>query len=89
LPSHAAIDLLLPWKLFLHTITTDKGKEFAKHQHIAIHTDTSYFFANPYHSWARGSNKNLNGPISKYFPKITDFNLITEDQINEVEEILN
>jgi len=84
-----AIDLLEPWKPFLHTITSDNGKEFAKHQKIAIHTNTSYYFANPYHSWERGSNENLNGLIRQYFPKMTDFNLITDEQIKAVEDKLN
>lgn len=84
-----AIDLLEPWKPFLHTITSDNEKEFAKHQKIAIHTNTSYYFANPYHSWERGSNENLNGLIRQYFPKMTDFNLITDEQIKAVEDKLN
>jgi IS30 family transposase len=87
--SKVAIELLLPWKSLLHTITTDNGKEFAKHQFIANQTGTSYFFANPYRSWERGSNENLNGLIRQYFPKKTDFNLITEQQIQAVEYKLN
>jgi len=84
-----AIDLLEPWKPFLHTITSDNGKEFAKHQKIASQTNTSYYFANPYHSWERGSNENLNGLIRQYFPKMTDFNLINDEQIRAVEDKLN
>jgi len=48
-----------------------------------------FYFANPYHSWERGANENLNGLIRQYFPKKTDFSKITEKQIKEVETKLN
>ena len=48
-----------------------------------------YYFARPYHSWERGSNENLNGLIRQYFKKSSDFSMITDNQIKEVENKLN
>lgn len=48
--TQATIDLLYPLKALTHTITSDNGKEFAYHEVIAKSLDTSFYFANPYHS---------------------------------------
>jgi len=83
------IELLEQWKPFLHTITSDNGKEFANHQKIANKLNIDYFFAKPYHSWERGANENLNGLVRQYFPKMTNFENITQIQIDRVINILN
>ncbi len=83
------IALLQDWKLLIKTITSDNGKEFANHKAIANTLEIDFFFAKPYHSWERGANENLNGLIRQYFPKKTNFALITEGQINQAINILN
>jgi IS30 family transposase len=85
----AVTEALQDWKPFLHTITSDNGKEFANHTAIAKELNTSYYFARPYHSWERGANENLNGLIRQYFPKKSSFEYITARQIQEVEDKLN
>ena len=85
----ATIELLEKWKPFLNTITSDNGKEFSKHQEIATALEIDYYFANPYCSWERGANENLNGLVRQYFPKGSDFNLITQEQVDMVVEKLN
>ena len=87
--ARVATYLLTDWIPYLHTITSDNGKEFANHQQIADSLMIDFYFANPYHSWERGANENLNGLIRQYFPKKTDFSKITEQQIKEVETKLN
>ncbi len=84
-----AIELLKDWLPYLHTLTTDNGREFANHKKIAQRLCIAFFFARPYHSWERGANENLNGLVRQYFPKKSDFNLITEQQVNEVVDKLN
>ena len=84
-----AIEMLQEWKPFLKTITSDNGKEFAKHKTIAESLDIDYYFANPYCSWERGANENLNGLVRQYFPKGSDFSLITQEQVDIVVEKLN
>lgn len=87
--AQAATTILKDWAPHLHTITSDNGKEFANHQAIADLLQVDYYFAHPYHSWERGSNENLNGLVRQYFPKGSDFTLIADDQIQEVEDLLN
>jgi transposase, IS30 family len=85
----AAIEMIQDWKAFLKTITSDNGKEFARHKNIATALEIDYYFARPYHSWERGANENLNGLVRQYFPKGTSFEDITEQQVKDVQEALN
>jgi transposase, IS30 family len=87
--SLALIKLLSNVGYAINTITTDNGKEFANHLDVAKELSIDYFFANPYASWERGANENLNGLIRQYFPKKHNFDLITEEQINYVINQLN
>lgn len=85
----AMIRLLKPHQSSVHTITSDNGREFAGHQHIAKRLDTDFYFARPYASWQRGTNENTNGLIRQYFPKHRDFTSITQQEINHVMKRLN
>ena len=83
------INLLDSIKEKVHTVTSDNGKEFAKHESIAKNLDAKFFFAHPYASWERGLNENTNGLIRQYFPKKTQFNHISDQQVQSVMEKLN
>jgi IS30 family transposase len=87
--TESAIKALIPLKEELKTITSDNGKEFAKHQEIAKALDIKFYFAKPYHSWERGANENTNGLIRQYFPKGTSFENITHQQVEYVQNKLN
>jgi IS30 family transposase len=84
-----AIEVLKEWKPYLHTITSDNGKEFALHKEISKSLEINYFFANPYHSWERGANENFNKLLRQYFPKNIDFKTITQEKIKQIEKKLN
>ena len=56
---------------------------------MAEQLNIDHYFAKPYHSWERGSNENLNGLIRQYFKKSSDFSLLTNKRIKEVEDKLN
>ena len=84
-----AVEALMPWKVWLQTITSDNGKEFAEHENMAGDLNILFFFARPYHSWERGANENANGLIRQFFPKKTSFENITDEQVQWVEMILN
>ena len=71
----------MPIKDMIHTITSDNGKEFAKHLMIANELNIKYFFAHHYHSWERGANENLKGLLRQYFPKGSSFEMIDEKQL--------
>ncbi len=82
-------ELLEDWIPYINTITADNGKEFAGHKKVAEFLGIDYYFAHPYHSWERGSNENLNGLIRQYFPKGSDFSILTKQMIKQVEGKLN
>jgi len=83
------IDLLIPIRTLVHTITADNGKEFALHNQISNALDTNVYFAHPYHAWERGLNENTNGLIRQYFPKGSPLEHLTEKQIQKVQDRLN
>lgn len=85
----AVLALLKPLAEHVHTITSDNGKEFARHEAIAKALDADFYFAHPYSSWERGLNENTNGLIRQYFPKGHDFTTITQKQIQRVMDKLN
>lgn len=47
------------------------------------------YFADPYSSWQRGSNENLNGLIRQYFPEKTNFDNVSEEEVKFVEKQIN
>lgn len=87
--SDAVLSLLAPLAAHVHTITSDNGKEFARHEAISESLNAAFYFAHPYASWERGLNENTNGLIRQYFPKGQDFSTITEDEIKMVMDKLN
>ena len=83
------ISALNPFYEYTHTITSDNGHEFAKHEKISDSLDINFYFAKPYHSWERGSNENFNRLVRQYFPKGSDFNLISFGDVRKVQNALN
>jgi len=79
---------LLP-KEARQSLTTDNGPENQDWQTIEEKTGLKCYFANAYHSWERGTNENTNGLIRDFLPKKTDFTTISQEQLNEVENLLN
>jgi IS30 family transposase len=87
--SEQTIKTLKEFKPYLHTITSDNGKEFAKHEHIAKSLDIQYYFTHPYSSYECGTVENTNGLIRRYIPKKTSFENLTQEKLNEIEYKLN
>lgn len=71
------------------TLTLDNGTENSSWEEIETATGLSCFFAHPYHSWERGANENANGLLREYFPKKTDFDTISDEELAKVEYRLN
>ena len=86
---NAVIELLRPHRKYCHTLTFDNGKEFAQHEFMAKCLQAKVYFAHPYCSWERGLNENMNGLIRQYFPKGTNFNHVSDDEVNDVVYRLN
>lgn len=85
----ALVELMLPLLGLLFTMTVDNGKEFSEHKAIAALLKVAIYFAHPYASWERGLNENTNGLVRQYFPKKTDFRLLTQAEVKAVETRLN
>jgi len=81
--------LLEPVASKVFTLTSDNGKEFAKHQEIASVLRADFYFTHPYSAWQRGLNENTNGLIRQYFPKKHDFTKITDKNVLMVMNKLN
>lgn len=71
------------------TITLDNGPENSDWKQLERATGLKTFFAHPYCSGERGTNENTNGLIRDYFPKKTDFDMISDEEIRFVEQELN
>jgi len=71
------------------TLTFDNGREFAEHRMMEYCTGFTIYFANPYHSWERGTNENTNWLLRTYFPNGTDFNTVTEEELEKVQKQIN
>ena len=81
---------LISWikdKLWIKTITFDNWMEFAFHQllkNIWIET----YFCKPFHSREKWSIENFNRIIRRFYPKWTNFDYITEQEIEKVCNII-
>lgn len=71
------------------TITSDNGREFARHQKIKKWLDAEYYFCHPYSSWERGLNENTNGLIRYYAPKKSSFERINRERLKQIMNNLN
>ena len=71
------------------TATFDNGPENQRWQEIEKRTNLKCFFAHIYHSWERGTNENTNGLARDFFPKKTDFTKISNEKIQQVEDLIN
>ena len=78
----------LPTNLKL-SLTYDNGTEMAQHKTFTKNSKVKVYFAHPYSPWQRPTNENTNGLIRDYFPKGTDFNLVTKKQLKEVQNQIN
>jgi len=69
-------------------LTVDNGTEFAQHEKVAKALKADVYFAHPYCAWERGLNENTNGLLRQYFPKGTNFKIISDTKIRQVEKRL-
>ena len=72
-----------------HTITFDNGSEFAQHELITDNLGISVYFADPYSSWQRGANENINRQLRAYLPKRTDIRRLTQAHLDDIAWELN
>ncbi len=83
------VNMLLPYKKYVHSITSDNGTEFAEHEFIAEKLDLNFYFAHPYSSWERGLSEYTNKLIRQYVPKKSIFKNYTHEYIADVQRKIN
>ena len=71
------------------TITLDNGTEFHGYREIQRATDTTFYFATPYHSWERGTNEKTNGLIRQYIAKRASMKHLNQARCTEIALKLN
>ncbi len=87
--SNELINMLLPYKKQILSITSDNGLEFAEHKKISKKLNCKFYFADPYCSWQRGVSEYTNKLVRQYVPKKTDFNMINNKQLIHIQYKIN
>ena len=85
---NAAMIALLEGQV-VHSITPDRGKEFARHAVVAEELGVKIYFPPPYQPWQRGTNENTNGLLREYFPKHQDIAQYPDEYIEKAVLALN
>jgi IS30 family transposase len=73
----------------IRTMTFDNGKEFAGFKDLERGLGMQSYFAQPYHSWERGTNENTNGLLRQFFPKGMDFSTVLKTDVDRALKLLN
>lgn len=81
------------YKIF-KSITVDNGCEFQDFEGLEMANRrkgkrTIVFYCHPYSAYERGSNENMNRIIRRFFPKGTNFDDVTKEQVKEAEKWMN
>lgn len=78
-----------PCKQWLKTMTYDNDLAFASHKTVNDQLQTKSFFTHPYTSQEKGTVENRIGVLRRFFPKKTDFALISAKRVRQVEKMIN
>jgi IS30 family transposase len=71
------------------SLTYDNGTENALHELTNNVLGTKSYFCNPYHNWEKGTVENIIGIIRRFYPKKTDWNNISQWDLNKVARYIN
>lgn len=86
----ALLDTMLTLPAHLRrSLTWDQGSEMGAHHLITMAADMPIYFCDPGSPWQRGSNENTNGLLRQYFPKGSDLNQHTAEDLAAVAAELN
>jgi len=73
----------------IKTATTDRGKEFSCYKVLEKDLKIDVYFADAYSSWQRRSNENGNGLLREFFPKQTNFEKVSPEELTESLNYIN
>ncbi len=71
------------------SMTFDNGREFAYHYDIEREVNMTIYFADPYKSYQRWTNENTNWLLRQFLPKWTDFEKLTEKELQKYVALIN
>ena len=71
------------------TLTLDNGSEFSLYKDLEKELNIQVYFADTHSPWQRGSNENINGLIRFFFPKGTNFKLVSQKEVDDVVDLIN
>lgn len=71
------------------SITLDNDSGFQGVFELERLLGLSAYFCDPYSAWQKGSVENLNQRIRRFIPKGTDLSLVSVDELQRIEQILN
>lgn len=82
------------FKRVFQTITVDNGSEFAdcagmERSVRRRKARTKIYYCHPYSASERGSNENMNRIVRRFFPKGTDFDGVTPQEVAQAETWMN
>jgi len=83
--STAIIRRLKPIARRVRTLAYYNGKKFAEHAAIDKALGSTAYFTDPYSSWQRGSNENLNRLFRRYIPKSRPLPKVTDAELEKIQ----
>ena len=75
----------MPAKL-RRTLTQDNGVEFAHHYKLNSDLSLKTYFCDPHSPWQKGGIENINGRLRRYLPLNTDFQNLSDHQLQNIED---
>lgn len=71
------------------TLTWDQGSEMADVERFSLARAIPVYFCDPHSPWQRPTNENTNGLVRDFLPKGSDFTDLTDEQIQNIQDLLN
>ncbi|EKQ10334.1 hypothetical protein LCAT71499_0770 [Lacticaseibacillus paracasei] len=73
----------------VRSVTVDHGKEFSCDQALTKRYRIPVYFCHAYHPNERGTNERFNRELRYYFPKGTQFDQVSETDIQQATALIN
>ncbi len=71
------------------TISCNRGSEFSEWREIEKKLDCNMYFADPYCTWQKGTNENLNGLLREFYPKGRSLERVIEQTLKKNLALIN